>query len=184
MDFNSSMISFNLCSRLAWSLIATWSALGVCKYARFSFWISAISCLSASTRSRIPPSTTGDYTGSVRARNARVSVLNLRFEFSSVWWTTSNSQMREATRRLWVHSFGFVPNACRSTVSFASSVQMTSADNIFSPGQRQAPTTRVERIRIWRDVWPVEESELLWQACSCLAPVRFWLRTTRSRRLN
>jgi hypothetical protein len=55
-DFNSSMISFNLCSRLSWSLAAIGYGLGVCEYSRFSFWISAISRLSASTRSRIPPS--------------------------------------------------------------------------------------------------------------------------------
>jgi hypothetical protein len=33
----------------------------VCKYARFNFWISAISRLSTSTRSRMPPSIKADY---------------------------------------------------------------------------------------------------------------------------
>ena len=55
------MISFSLWSRLACSFIAPKSGLGVCKYARFNFWISAISRLSTSTRSRIPPSIKVDY---------------------------------------------------------------------------------------------------------------------------
>jgi len=50
------MISFSLWSRLACSFIAPKSGLGVCKYARFNFWISAISRLSTSTRCRMPPS--------------------------------------------------------------------------------------------------------------------------------
>jgi hypothetical protein len=53
IDSNSSRISLNLCSRLSLSLIALKSGLGICRYARFNFWISAISRLSASTRSRI-----------------------------------------------------------------------------------------------------------------------------------
>ena len=62
MDFNSFRISLNLCSRLALSSIALKFGLGVCKYARFSLWISAISCLSASTRSWMPPSMQRNYT--------------------------------------------------------------------------------------------------------------------------
>jgi hypothetical protein len=61
MDFNSVMISFSLCWRLAWSLAATGYEPDNCKYSRFSFWISAISRLRAATRSLIPRSIKLDY---------------------------------------------------------------------------------------------------------------------------
>jgi hypothetical protein len=54
MDFNSIMICCNRCSRRMWSFIAVKSGRAICEYAKFSFWISAISCLSASIRSRMP----------------------------------------------------------------------------------------------------------------------------------
>jgi hypothetical protein len=61
MDCNSSMISRNLSARLPCSFTAVKSGLGVCRNARFTFWILAISRLRASTRSRILPSIKRDY---------------------------------------------------------------------------------------------------------------------------
>jgi hypothetical protein len=62
INFNSFIMAFNRSSRLSRSAVAVGCGLGIRKYARFNSWISAISRLSASTRSRMPPSMRRDYT--------------------------------------------------------------------------------------------------------------------------